>query len=172
MSFWANENSSTISINSADPETNPSFLPFFFHLLGSGHGPEFHGDANETPETEERGVEEHIWGREGWAGFMAGEAPCTRAFLLLVGARLISSRATEVSVQRAHWPAELRQQNQQWVSRGQRHQALCNNQESSVSWREAAIAYSPENIVLNEFLKDPLELIDQNQSRGVWLELF
>lgn len=29
MSFWANENSSTILKNSADPETNPSFFPFY-----------------------------------------------------------------------------------------------------------------------------------------------
>lgn len=42
----------------------PLIFALLFYLLGSRHGPEFHGDANETPE-KGGGVEEHIWGREG-----------------------------------------------------------------------------------------------------------
>lgn len=104
---------------------------------------------------------------DSWAGFMVGEAPCTRAFLLLVGACLISSRATGVSVQRAHWPAELRQQNQQWVSTGQLRQVLCNTQGSSMSWRKAVRGYSPVNTVLNVFLKEPSELLHhKNPEQG------
>lgn len=76
MSFWANKNSSTILINSGrDVEIKRLIFAPLCYLLGRRHGPEFHGDANESPETEKRkreGEEERIWGRESgldsWSG--------------------------------------------------------------------------------------------------------
>lgn len=98
-------NSSTILINSRrDVEIKRLIFAPLCYLLGRRHGPEFHGDANESPENreeKERGGRGAYLRQREWAGIMVGEAPCTRAFLLLAGACLISSRATGVSVQRA-----------------------------------------------------------------------
>lgn len=169
MSFWANKNSSTILINSRrDVEINCSFLPFCALCSAVDMDQNFMVTQMriQKQKRRERGKRSVSEAERGWAGFMVGEAPCTRAFLLLAGPCLISSRATEVSVQRAHWPAELRQQNQQWVSRGQLREVLCNTQGSSMSWRKAVIDYSPVNIVLNAFLKEPSELLHHNSSRS------
>lgn len=166
MSFWANKNSSTILINSREMwKWSGSFLPFNAICSAVDMDQNFMvtqmrvQQQRREGKRRERGKRSVSEAEREWAGFMVGEAPCTRAFLLLVGACLISSRATDVSVRRAHWPAELRQQNQQWVSRGQLREVLCNTQGSSMSWRKAVIGYSPVNIVLNVFLKEPSELL-------------
>lgn len=102
----------------------------------------------EVQSTEKGGqvIEEHIWGTEwaGWIDFVVGEALCTRAFLLLGGGVSRQQRChREVSIHGVHWPAELRQQNQIWVSRDQLQEAHCKNQGSSKSWMKSVIDYSP-----------------------------
>lgn len=104
-----------------------------------------------------RGVEEHVWGREwvGWFDLVVGEAPCTQGFLLLGGRVPRQQRdRREVSIHTARWPAELRQQNQQSVSKGQLQKVHSKNQGSFRSQREPVTGYSPE-IFLNRFLEEP-----------------
>lgn len=45
-----------------DVEIKLLVFALFCYLLGRRHGPEFHGDANESPETERRGEEREGWG--------------------------------------------------------------------------------------------------------------
>lgn len=93
----------------------------------------------------------------GWFDLVVGEAPCTRGFLLLGGergARLVSSGSRrEVSIHTASRPAELRQQNQQSVSRGQLQEAHDKNQGSSESQRESVRLLQEDTLC--RFLKQP-----------------
>lgn len=159
MSFRANKNSSTTIIKqrSTDPDEGCrlishliSLIVHLFYLLGSRHEPEFHGDPDRSPVNRGRrgrggGVEEHIWGRD-WAGLIVSGKPLVPGHSCCgVGGVPRQQRwRREVSVHRALWPAELRQQNQGSVSRGQQQEVHCKKQRPSKNQRKAVTGYSPE----------------------------
>lgn len=161
MSFWSNKNSSAPIINAKKPRSGHGLLVNVVILsmcLVEDIVQNFMVTQREVQSTEEggRGVEEHVWGREwvGWFDLVVGEAPCTRGFLLLVGGAPRQQRGRrEVAIHTARWPAELRQQNQQSVSRGQLQEVHSKNLGSSKSQRKPVMGYSPEKIFLSGFLE-------------------
>lgn len=114
-------------IRGAQMRAAGSFCPFGVHAPSADMDQNFMVTQWEVQSTVEGvggrgGAEEHVRGRV-WVDcldLVVGEAPCTQGFLLLgVGVPRQQQGRRDVSVHAARWPAELRQQKQQSVSRGQ-----------------------------------------------------